>query len=217
MGRTPVAKKAPSPFSSTQRSEKGSGPSVRLFVAVDLSEAAREAIAAEQRRIAAAISGTASSLKWVKPEQAHLTLVFLGNVDPALAASVVETFRADVGLPPFDLVLEGVGVFPPRGAPRVLWVGASEGAEEVTLLQRELAARVERLGIALEQRPFHPHLTIGRWRDSRPPDRDRAVGAARKGVLARVHVESATLYQSKLSPAGPAYTPLAHANLTRRS
>jgi 2'-5' RNA ligase len=188
---------------------------MRLFVAVDLSAEAREAIAAEQRRIAAAISGTKSVLKWVNAEQAHLTLVFVGNVDSTLAAPVVQALGSDVDLRPFDLVLEGVGVFPPRGAPRVLWVGASEGAEEVTLLQRELAARVARLGIALEHRPFHPHLTIGRWRDSRPADREHAIGAGSKAALARVHVESATLYESKLSPAGPAYTPLAHANLTR--
>ena len=190
---------------------------MRLFVAVDLSDEARDALAVEQKRIASALAGTKSSVRWVKAEQTHLTLVFLGNVEAARTPAVAEEVSRAVELPPFEMVLEGVGVFPPRGAPRVLWVGASEGAEEVTLLQRELAARVERLGIALEQRPFHPHLTIGRWRESRPPDRDRAIGAARKGALARVQVESATLYESRLSPAGPAYTPLARANLTARS
>jgi len=188
---------------------------MRLFVAVTLPHEARAAIAAEQQKLAAATSGSNSLLKWVKAEQAHLTLVFLGNVEAGLAPAVIETVGRDVELAPFDMVLHGVGAFPPRGAPRVLWVGVTEGAENVTLLQREIAARVGTLGVPLEQRAFHPHLTIARWRESRPPDRDRAIGAASRGALARFRVSSATLYESKLSPAGPAYTALAHANLTR--
>jgi 2'-5' RNA ligase len=189
---------------------------MRLFVAVNLSEEARAAIAAEQKRIAAAASGSTSLLKWVKADQAHLTLVFLGNVDAARAPAVIETMGRDVDLAPFDMVLDGLGAFPPRGAPRVLWVGVTGGAKEMMLLQRELAARIAALGIALEERPFHPHLTIARWRESRPPDRERAIGAGTRGALARVRVASATLYESRLSPAGPAYTSLAHANLARR-
>lgn len=189
---------------------------MRLFVAVDLSADAREAVAAQQKRIAAAMAASRSSMKWVKPEQAHLTLVFLGNVDAARVEAVIDAIGRTVDLAPFDMVLHGVGVFPPRGAPRVLWVGVAAGGQEVTLLQREMASRASGLGIPLEERRFSPHLTIGRWRESRPPDRDRAIGGADQGVLARVRVESATLYQSKLSPAGPSYTALAHANLTPR-
>lgn len=189
---------------------------MRLFAAVELSGEARLAVAAEQKRIAAAFSGGKSMLRWVKPEQAHLTLVFIGHVDAALAPGIVEAIGRDVDQTPFEMVLDGAGVFPPRGAPRVLWVGTTAGARELIALQRELAARISALGIALEERAFHPHLTIARWRESRPADRDRALGRAHRGPIARVHVASATLYESKLSPAGPAYTALAHANLTRR-
>jgi 2'-5' RNA ligase len=202
---------------------------MRLFIAVDLSEDAREAIAAEQKRIAAALGGTKRSLhpdaaaaagtlvKWVKPEHAHLTLVFLGNVDAGRVASVVEAVEGDVDLAPFEMVLQGVGVFPPRGAPRVLWIGLAAGAAELMRLQRELATRVAALGIAIEDRPFHPHLTLGRWRESRPPDRDRALAAARPGAIARVQVGHATLYESRLSPSGAAYNPLTRANLAPRT
>jgi RNA 2',3'-cyclic 3'-phosphodiesterase len=188
---------------------------MRLFIAVDLSEDAREAMAAEQRRIAAALGGTKRSLTWVKTSHAHLTLVFLGSVEAGRATSVVEAVERDVDLAPFDMVLEGVGVFPPRGAPRVLWIGIAGGAAELTGLQRELAARVAAVGIALEDRPFHPHLTLGRWRESRPSVRDRAVRAAQPGAIARVHVEYATLYESRLSPSGSAYTALTRANLSK--
>jgi len=186
---------------------------MRLFIAVDLSEDAREAIAAEQKRIASALGGTKTSLKWVKSEQAHLTLVFLGSVDDGRVAAVVEAVGGDVDLAPFDMVLEGAGVFPPRGAPRVLWIGTTAGAAQLIELQRRLSARVAALGVELEGRPFHPHLTIGRWRESRPSDRSRALAAARPGSIARVRVEHATLYESRLSPSGAAYGALTRATL----
>jgi 2'-5' RNA ligase len=186
---------------------------MRLFVAVDLSEDARAAIAAEQARIAAAL-GAKASVKWVDPAAAHLTLVFLGSVDAVRAAPLVEAIGVDVDLAPFDMVLEGAGAFPPRGAPRVLWIGTTAGAAALIALQRRLSSRIAGLGVALEARPFQPHLTIGRWRESHPADRDRALGAARPGAIARMHVDHATLYDSRLSPSGPSYTPLTRANLT---
>ena len=194
--------------------EERQGRSMRLFVAIELTDAARSAVTVEQQRIASAFSGK-SMLRWVKPEQAHLTLVFLGQVDASRAPAIIETIRRDVDLTPFEMVLDGLGVFPPRGAPRVLWVGVTGGANETALLQREIAARVTALGIEIEERAFHPHLTIARWRESRPADRERAPGAASRGALARGGVHSATLFESNLSPAGPSYTALAHANLTR--
>ena len=209
--------RAPQPASGGDAIEKASGPFQRLFIAVDLNDDARQIIAALQKRIAAAMAGSKSTIKWVKPEQAHLTLVFLGNVDAARASAVSDSVGHGVDAAPFEMVLAGLGVFPPYGAPRVLWIGVTDGGAELIALQREMEARVSPLGISLETRAFRPHLTIARWRESRPADRDRALGAADRGTIARVHVGSATLYQSKLSPAGPAYTALAHANLTRAS
>jgi len=188
---------------------------MRLFVAVDLSDDARGAIAVEQARIAEAL-GPKASMKWVTPGAAHLTLVFLGNVEAGRAASVVETVGASLNLPAFDLILEGAGVFPPRGAPRVLWIGTTAGAAALIALQREMASRVAGLGIAVDARPFHPHLTIGRWRESRPSDGRRALAAAPAGAIARVRVDHATLYESRLSPSGPDYTALTRATLTQR-
>jgi 2'-5' RNA ligase len=188
---------------------------MRLFIAVDLDAAAREAIGAEQKRLGAAIrQGEGSNLKWVRPEQIHLTLMFLGEVKEATAHSVVAAMQQPIAQPPFDLEFAGAGVFPPRGAPNVLWIGVTGGAREVVEQQCELARRVGELGIAIEQRPFHPHLTLARWRASRPSDRGRVLSAARDGLIARVHVDHAALYWSHLSAAGPTYTPLARATLT---
>jgi len=187
---------------------------MRLFIAADLPDAVRTALAGEQKRIAAALAGAGSSLKWVKPEHAHLTLVFIGNVEDARVPAVVEAVSRRIDAPPFDAVFGGGGVFPPRGAPRVLWIGVEDGAAQLIALQQTLASRVTALGLPLEDRAFHPHLTLARWRESRPSDRDRALAAAPHGMVARARIDAATLYQSRLSPSGPAYTPLARANLT---
>jgi 2'-5' RNA ligase len=188
---------------------------VRLFIAADLPDAVREALAAEQGRMKSGLARSGSSLKWVKPEHAHLTLVFIGSVEEERVPLVVDAAAADVDLLPFDAVFEGAGVFPPRGAPRVLWIGVGGGARELVELQRVLAARIAALGLPLEDRAFHPHLTLARWRESRHSDRAGALASAPHGVVARAHIDGATLYQSRLSPTGPAYTPLARANLTR--
>ncbi len=109
---------------------------MRLFVAVDLSDEARQAMAAEQQRIAAALAGRQTSLKWVRPEHMHLTLVFFGSVYEARALAVVYAMGRDVDAAPFDMVFDGLGVFPPHGEPRVLWTGVRQGAAELVTLHR---------------------------------------------------------------------------------
>ena len=187
---------------------------MRLFVAIDLDDAARAAIAGEQKRLKSVIGETRSTLKWVRTDHMHLTLVFLGEVPEASAGDVVGAIGAPVAQAPFDLALSGIGVFPPRGAPNVLWIGAAAGVAESVELQRQIAGRLRPLGIALESRPFHPHLTLARWKGSRPADRERARAGESDRVIATVHVDHATLYQSRLSSAGPTYTALARATLS---
>jgi 2'-5' RNA ligase len=189
---------------------------VRLFAAVDLSPETRDAMAAEQTRIAASLGPSARSLKWVGPDGAHLTLAFLGNVDAARVPPIVEALTRDVDARPFDIVFSGAGVFPSRGAPRVLWTGVGAGVDELRALHRELAARVSAQGVDLDTRDFHPHLTLGRWSSSRTSDRARVLAAVRRGALAREYVTGVTLFESRLSSSGAAYTALAHANLTGR-
>jgi 2'-5' RNA ligase len=188
---------------------------VRLFAAVDLSNETQDAMAAEQKRIAASLGSTATPLKWVRPDHAHLTLIFLGEVDVARVPSLVDTIGMEVELPPFDIVFGGIGVFPRHGAARVLWIGIDAGGSPLRALQIALTARVSARGIPIEARDFHPHLTLARWTRSRPSDRHRALAAGRPGAIARQRVEWATLYESRLSPSGATYVPLTRANLTR--
>src|SRR5262249_23768670 len=128
---------------------------MRLFIAADVPDSVRDAIAAEQKRISAALARSASSLKLVKPEHAHLTLVFIGNVQDARVQDVITAIAADVEAPSFDVAFEGAGVFPPRGAPRVLWMGVGAGARELEAFHHVLAARMTALGLQIEDRSFH--------------------------------------------------------------
>ena len=178
---------------------------MRLFTAIELSEAARAAIAVEQRRIVESLGG-GSRLRLVKPEQMHLTLVFIGEVADERGAAITTLMEQAIPMAPFRISLGGIGAFPPRGAPRALYVDVVDGADAATELHALVA---ERLG-QRDQRPFRPHVTLGRWRDSRPSDRPKA---SHRAVIGSVDVVSVTLFQSRLSPAGPAYTRLAAARL----
>src|SRR5689334_23708597 len=102
---------------------------MRLFVAVDLDDAARAAIALEQKRLTA--RGELGSLRLVRPDHIHLTLVFLGEVAADRAAAIVDAIAAPISQAPFDVTFGGVGMFPERGAPRTLWLGVSTGATEL--------------------------------------------------------------------------------------
>ena len=184
----------------------------RLFVAIDLPDEARAAIAAEQRRIMAKLDPR-RRVTIVRTEHMHLTLVFIGEVDEARRAAIAEQMAHDIDQPAFDLVFGGIGVFPPRGAPRVLWLGVSRGSDLAIDLQHRVSARLQAAGVEPERRPFNPHLTIARWRESRPADAERVIEPAGGGTVATVRVTAVTLYESRLSSAGPTHMSLTHARL----
>lgn len=188
---------------------------MRLFIAIELDDDARHAIAAEQTRLQAVLGDERSALEWIRPEHIHLTLAFLGEVEDGPAQAAGEAIGQPVQADRFAIVFGGLGVFPPGGAPRVLWLGLAAGAREVITLQGEIAARVARLGIALERRPFHPHLTLARWRTSRPSDRRRVAAADCPHDIARMEIGAVSLIHSRLSPAGPTYVTLARGPLSQ--
>ena len=175
---------------------------MRMFVAVDLSDEIKASAFALRASARQVLRGAA--FKFVDPQHLHLTLAFMADSAPD---RVVPSFQQPIEMPPFEIAAGGLGVFPPRGAPRVLWIGLSSGATEVVALQKIVAGRLSAAGVALEDRAFHPHLTLGRWRQSRPSDRPSfAVDAADAG---RMTVDHVTLYESRLSSEGPTHIALA--------
>ncbi len=181
-----------------------------MFVAIDLDD--RVKAAAFSLRAVADGAGR-SSLKFVNPQQLHLTLAFLGEVEAPQCDRVIAAMEQPFeGLAPFRMAFGGLGMFPPHGAPRVLWLGVSEGAAEVMAVQRDVARRLAAVDVRLEDRAFHPHLTIGRWKQSKPSDRMKLRQAPAAATPAMT-VDRVTLYESRLSSEGPAHIARAHALL----
>ena len=177
----------------------------RAFVAIELDAPLREAIGDLQARLRPRLGG----IRLVRPEGIHLTLRFLGDTSPAQ----VETLRprlaaAAAQCPPAEARVAGLGTFPERGSPRVLWLGL-EVPPPILDLQRACERAARAAGFEREERPFRAHLTLGRWREraARPDLPPADLGATRLDTL--------VLFRSDLQPGGAVYTPLARFPLGR--
>jgi len=188
---------------------------MRLFVAIDLPDDARDAVMAVETKVISRLKRS-QDLRVVRPEQLHLTLAFIGQVDADRGSAIEHALTPEIPLPPFEMSLEGLGVFPRSGPPRVLWIGVARGAAQATELQRMVAERLEPLGVELDRRPFSPHLTLARWRTSRASDA-RSIRSEQIGLVTRFSVDGVTLYHSLLSPRGSSYRALARARLVTPS
>jgi 2'-5' RNA ligase len=183
---------------------------MRLFVAVDLDDETRAAAGriVDALRSELARSASAATVTWVNPDRMHLTLQFIGEVSEAIAHDVAGRLRSGFYMSPFELSFGAVGIFPPSGRPRVIWLGVERGMEPLAALQLQVVRSLDGVPFRRESREFSPHLTLGRIKDGATrADRDR-IARARVGGAGRCIVEHVTLYQSRLSPRGPSYTPV---------
>ena len=190
--------------------EPSASARIRAFLAVEIGEVARRSAADVSRSLRSRPGGDA--VRWVRPESLHITLRFLGDVEPAIVPKLVACVAEGVrGLECFEARLVGVHGFPSARRPRVvvLDVAPREPLEA-------LAAAVERgalaAGFAPESRPFRPHLTLGRVRDPAAPDLEGAPEPA----LAPFPVREAVLFRSELRQSGARYTPLERMALGRQ-
>lgn len=191
---------------------------IRTFIAVELSPELRNAVHQVQADMKETLTrrlrrrDPAARIQWVRPESMHLTLKFLGSIEESTIPEIEHTMRAVVSArAKFSLDMGGLGVFPDVRAPRVLWVGLSDGVEALVLLAADLDRSLHALGFAPEGRPFQPHLTLARIKD-----RSLSVGTAlaESGVMTgaktvgRLSVSSISLMRSELKPSGAVYTRL---------
>jgi RNA 2',3'-cyclic 3'-phosphodiesterase len=175
------------------------GKAIRAFVALPLPEALRAGVADTVRRLKESLP----EVRYVHDEGAHVTLRFLGWTSAETLAAIEGPLRAAAAqCPPVEMAVRGLGLFPERGSPRVLWMGLVLPAAVHALQARCEQAAVD-AGLAPEPRPFHPHLTLGRWRDRarRPRLPDADLGSAR--------VDRLVLYRSDSRSSGSVYTGLA--------
>lgn len=192
---------------------------LRLFVAVDLPAGAKESLAATVGQLRGV---TPAGVRWVNPAGIHLTLKFLGEVDGGLAAPLragLQEAAAGMEKAAFPLHLDGLGVFPNRREPRVIWAGIGGDLGTLAEVQGRVEDAAAALGLARERRAFRPHLTLGRVRDGVTPAARRELGSAvaeQGASLAAEYgwmVEEISLIRSVLTPQGAVYTTLGTARL----
>ncbi len=178
---------------------------IRTFVAAPLPEVVRAALGELAQQLAAHSQG----VRWVRPENIHLTLRFLGDTDPeqvpALSKGLDEIAAPQ---PPFPMRLGGVGAFPNWKRPRVVWVGLEEEGEQLQKLRRAVERLARSLRWERETQEFKPHLTLGRVREGRSISQGEWAVPPLDFPIDRVE-----LIESRLKPTGPEYHTLHQAVL----
>jgi len=180
---------------------------MRAFIAIEISDDIRKQIEAVRSRLAE----SRADVKWVEPENLHLTLKFLGEIDPKLVPQVADAMREAVaGEEAFELSIGGVGSFPAAGAPRVVWLGIQDGSGVVPPLVERLEKLLAKLGIPPEGRKFTPHLTLGRLRSRKGAERlVELLRSMPKPELGSEVVDRLLLFESRLTQEGALHTVVA--------
>jgi 2'-5' RNA ligase len=182
--------------------------SLRVFLAVELSSDLSQKVVELQQQLRA----TLPTVNWVRPGAIHLTLKFLGYVDPAMVEQLltaIEPIRKSQA--PITLEIQGLGIFPDIRRPRILWIGCTGDIPALLNLVSRIEEALEPLGFPPEEKPYHPHLTLARIKH----DNSKVGGVlTHSGLLAQprnlgaLRIDRITLFRSDLSPKGAEYTSL---------
>lgn len=177
---------------------------MRSFIAIDIPAELRNALASVQEELRA----SGADVKWVRPQSVHLTLKFLGEIEPDAVKDIQQEVEKHTReRSPFTLELGGMGCFPRLRQPRIVWLGLLGETDQLLALQKEVEEGTARLGFPREKRSFKPHLTLGRVRSAK--GRERLIDHVQR--LLNIHLGSFTVrsvvqYKSELHPAGARYT-----------
>jgi len=185
---------------------------MRLFVGIELPDAARNAASREADRLRTRIEREAprAVLRWVPSDNLHITLWFIGEVNDARAEDIRDAVSVPFAVPAFTLRVGGGGTFPPSGDPRAVWLGLVHGGDSLIAIYNELAARFAPLGFAPEKRPYSPHLTVARVKQSKRRDAAvvRGALASAPAEIGACRITAVTLLRSRTSPKGSQYEAL---------
>ena len=186
---------------------------IRAFIAIELPEEVRQQLDEIEKQVQARTGETSRrAVRWVPTANMHLTLKFLGEVSSGNIQSLARMLQAEASRhTEFQMTIGGLGAFPNMRRPRVIWVG-TEAPPELFALQKAIEAETRQLGYPAEDRPFSPHLTLGRISQNARPDEvsqvARALSEMKVGELGSVHVQRLHLFRSDLRPSGAIYTSL---------
>jgi RNA 2',3'-cyclic 3'-phosphodiesterase len=190
---------------------------IRLFIALELSSEIHQNLT---QLITDLKQINQTDIKWVKPENIHLTLKFLGDTPQSKLKKVTASLEKIANeVSGFTVEAKGTGVFPTLRKPRTLWAGLST-PPELTKLQRRVEEEISPLGFPSDPRGFLPHLTLGRVSGTATPaDLQRileALSATNQKEFGNVTIKQVTLFQSTLASGGSIYTPLTRLPLLGR-
>jgi len=181
------------------------GASLRCFIALGIPDDIRWYLCS----IIARLQTSGADVKWVGPDNIHLTLKFLGACSPEQVEAVTTQLSGLKGsYRRIEAALDRIGVFPDHNRPQVIWAGLALQDQTVRQLQQEIEQRMGSAGFPRETKPFKPHLTLGRMRSLRKAD--ALTGMMQREPLERrgFVINSVSLMKSDLRPAGPFYQPL---------
>ena len=184
----------------------------RVFIAIELPSVVRKSLSDHINRLREALPDVHAS--WSREEHLHLTLKFLGNTPVAKIEALSQAaHKAAVKFQPFDLIVGRCGAFPPRGQPRVLWIGIDDPIGKLTELHRTLEDECVKAESAREGRPFHPHLTIARLRKPQGSRRLAELHGEMGFTNQQVSVSEMVLFRSELLSEGSRHTAISHHRL----
>jgi 2'-5' RNA ligase len=187
---------------------------LRVFIAVNPGKAIASRCVSLQETLARSAEG----VRWEKPENIHVTLLFLGDVDERdLLPVCQEVLAVCGGRDAFVMSVEGVGAFPSPHRPRTLWTGIGAGAAELISLHDALEAPLIELGsYRREERKFTPHLTLGRVKGDAPMERlTQALMRQAQWSAGESEVTEVLVMSSELTPTGPIYSVVSTARLRK--
>jgi 2'-5' RNA ligase len=188
---------------------------MRTFIAIDFDRNIKSRLSDLREELAE----SGADVRWVKSQDLHLTLKFLGDIDDKQAGVVKDLLEKIARLSsPFPIALKGVGAFPNIDSPKVVWVGITKGLEALKKISLNLENELEKAGFSKEGRMFRPHVTLGRVRSglNRAKLTEAIKNLSRKEEPELIFmVESLTFFKSQLTPSGPIYTIIYSSNLTK--
>jgi len=187
---------------------------MRVFIAIDIDEQIRKALGSLQNELRSKVDIKKSDVKWVNPDNIHLTLNFLSEIKDVQAVDVCNITKEVASRhESFELALETVGHFGGRSA-RVLWVGTGQNSDNLLQLQGDLEEQLASAGWPKETRKFSGHLTLCRVRNSKAGVKLAQMTEGYKDFkLGTISADSVSVYQSQLTPKGPVYTVLGNYKL----
>jgi len=177
---------------------------IRSFIALELPDSLRKALAKVQQNLLY----QTNCVRWVKPENIHLTLKFIGYIDESQGATIsLLLTKICTGVSPFAFSAIGIGAFPNKKNPKVIWVGIREDQQQILCFQKKLDEALGDIGLPKEKRPFTPHLTLGRMKVIKDKKAfEHLLEQFSEANLGSYQSSEVVFFRSDLLPTGPRYT-----------